>query len=308
LSPSPSRLQIVAALAAVYVVWGSTYLAIRVAVETLPPFLMAGTRFLLSGAILYAWVGAWDKPRPSRVMWRWGAVVGAVLLLGGNGLVAWAEQKVPSGITALMISVTPIWMTLMDWARPKGVRPSAAGVLGLALGLAGVALLIGPENLRAGGRMDMPGTAALILATLSWAGGSLYARHAALPASPLLATRMEMLCGGALLTAAGLLLGEGGRVGGTQVSLPSVAAYFYLIFVGSLVGFSAYVWLLKHVRLSLASSYAYVNPVVAVFLGWLLLREPITVRTLGAAVVIVVSVVLLTAKPATEMGNEEMGE
>ncbi|MBW3625190.1 MAG: EamA family transporter [Armatimonadetes bacterium] len=301
---SPKFLTIFA-LVAVYLIWGSTYLAIRIAIETLPPFLMAGTRFLLAGAVLYAWTLARGAERPTANHWKAAAVIGAALLLGGNGLVVWAEQRVPSSLTALLISITPLWMTLMDWARPGGVLPRRAVAAGLLLGFAGVAMLIGPSEMMGEGQVDPIGATALIFATISWAGGSLYSRFAKLPASPLLVTGMEMLAGGALLTLAGLLTMEVQRIEWAQVSMRSVSAYIYLTLIGSLVGFSAYVWLLKNTPLALASSYAYVNPVVAVILGWAVAGEPLTPRTLLAAGVIIMAVVLITTQRSQEPLNEE---
>lgn len=288
---SPSRAALVAAFAAVYLIWGSTYLAIRFAIETLPPFLMAGTRFVIAGALLYAWMRMRGQPRPSAQHWRATAVVGGLLLLGGNGLVVWAEQWVASGVAALLVATVPFWMVLLDWLRPGGVRPSAGIFLGLLIGFGGIALLIGPGDWAGGGVYGL-GAAALVLASLSWAVGSIYSRGAALPQSAPLATGMEMLAGGGLLLLVGTLLGEVGRVDPAGISLRSAAALLYLIVFGSLIGFSAYIWLLGVSTPARVSTYAYVNPVVAVFLGWLLANEPLTPR-IGLAVAIIVGAVMV---------------
>ena len=297
----------IAAFAAIYFIWGSTYLAIRFAIETLPPFLMASTRFIVAGAVLYGWARLVGAPRPTRFHWSAAAVVGGLLLLGGNGGVVWAEQSVPSGLTALLVAMAPVWMALLDWARRGGVRPNGGASVGLALGFAGVVLLVGPDELVGGGQVNPIGALVLMLASLSWAAGSLYSRYARLPDSPMLATGMEMLAGGALLLIAGSVAGEWARIGYSAVSLHSILALGYLIVFGSLIGFTAYTWLLRVTTLARASTYAYVNPVVAVFLGWALAGEPITFRTLLAAAVIVAAVVIITGYQAREPvpGTEE---
>lgn len=298
-----SRAQVVAAFAAVYVVWGSTYLAIRFAIETLPPFLMAGARFLASGAALYAWTRAAGAPRPTRLHWRETAVVGAFLLVGGNGGVAWAEQRVPSGLAALLVATVPLWMVLLEWWRSGGVRPGWRTWAGIATGFLGLGILVGPAELLGGGAADGVGAAALVLASILWAVGSVYSRRAALPESPLQATGMEMLAGGALLVLVGSAAGEWGRLDPGAVSARSLLALAYLVVFGSGVGFTAYVWLLKHVEVAKVSTYAYVNPVVAVFLGWLLAGEAVTARTLCAAAVIVVAVAFITS--AKKSGSDD---
>ena len=284
----------IAAFAAVYSIWGSTYLAMRFAVQTMPPFLMAGVRFVIAGAILYAWMRLRGTPAPTRLQWRATAIVGGFLLMGGNGVVAWAEQTVPSGLAALMIATVPVWMVLLDWLRGDGGRPSLGVSIGLGLGLVGIALLVGPANLTGGNHVDTVGVIALIFAALSWAIGSFYARGAPLPAASLLGTAMEMLAGGGLLLIAGLLTGEFGQLKLDQVSLQSLIAFGYLIVFGSWVGFSAYSWLLRETPPALSSTYAYVNPMVAVFLGWALAGEALTPQTVLAAAIIIAAVVIIT--------------
>ena len=284
--PHASRTRIVLAFAAVYVIWGSTYLAIRFAIETIPPALMAGTRFVIAGAILYVWARAAGAPRPTRAHWRAAIVVGALLLLAGNGAVVWAEQTVPSGLAALLAATTPIWMVLIDWLHHGGERPTRLTTAGLVLGLAGILVLVEPGSL-GGGAVDAVGALALLAGSLAWALGSLYSRHAAMPASPLMATGIEMLAGGVMLLVAGLASGEWRHFALAAVSMRSALGLAYLITFGAIIGFTAYIWLLDVVSPARVSTYAYVNPVVAVFLGWAFAGEPITARTLIAAAVII---------------------
>ena len=291
---SPARVHVIVAFAAVYVIWGSTYLAIRFAIATIPPFLMAGVRFLVAGLLLYAWAHRRGAPRPTRAHWVAATVVGAFLLLGGNGGVVWAEQFVPSGLAALLVATVPLWIAVLDWARPGGTRPTGPVIAGIGMGLAGLALLIGPEDLLGGGQADPVGALVLVGAALAWSVGSLYAKHADLPDSPYSATSIEMVMGGVLLLLAGFVRGEAAQFDVSAVSLQSGLALVYLILFGALAGFTAYIWLLKNVPPVQASTYAYVNPVIAVFLGWALADEPLTGRVLLAAAVIVAAVVMIT--------------
>jgi drug/metabolite transporter (DMT)-like permease len=277
----------------VYLIWGSTYLAIRVAVETLPPFLMAGTRFLTAGAILYGALRLRGTPPPRAIEWRTAWIVGALLLVGGNGGVVWAEQRVPSGLAALIVAVMPCWMALLSWRFFGGAAPTRRTVLGLVIGLGGVALLVGPGRM-GGASIEADAAAALILASITWAIGSLYARRAPLPASPIVATGMEMLAGGTLLILVGLLRGEAHHLTAAAFTARAVGALGYLIVFGSLGAFTSYVWLLGNTTPTVAASYAYVNPLVAVLLGWALAGEPVSPRTFVAAGVIVVGVFLIT--------------
>jgi len=298
----PFRLALLAAFAAVYVIWGSTYLAIRVAVETLPPFLMSGTRFLLAGAMLYGWA-ARGAARPGTRAWLAAALLGALLLLGGNGGVTWAEQTVTSGMAALLVASEPLWIVLLDWLRPGGRRPGLTPVLGVALGFGGVALLLGPGALSGVAGVNL-GAIVIILAASSWAVGSLYARQAPLPTNGPQSSGMQMLAGGVLLTVAGLGSGELQRLSASSLSPRGLLALAYLVVFGSIVAFSAYAWLVKHTTAARASTYAYVNPVVAVLLGWALLGEPITGRTLVAAAIIVGSVALITRAQREAHGDD----
>ena len=290
----PPRAKLIAAFASLYVVWGSTYLAIRHAVATIPPFVMSGTRFLLSGAVLYLWARSHGAERPLARHWRDAGLIGFLLLFCGNGAVVWSEQYVPSGLVALLVSTTPIWMVMFEAMRPTGTRPRPLAMFGILFGFAGLALLIGPANLTSAGTVDPLRAGVLLLGSVLWAGGSIYSRAADLPESSLLATGMQMLVGGAVSVTVALGLGEWGRFELSQVSAASFAGWLYLIVFGSLLGFTAYAWLLQVSTPARVSTYSYVNPVVAVLLGWALLDEPITARMLMAGAVIVTAVVAIT--------------
>jgi drug/metabolite transporter (DMT)-like permease len=290
----PTRAKLIAAFAAVYLIWGSTFLAIRYAIETMPPLLMAGVRFLVAGAMLYAWAAVREKVRPTRAQWIGTAIVGGLLLTGGNGAVSWSEQYVPSGLAALVVANTPLWMVLFEWARPGGDRPTARVVAGIALGFSGLVLLVGPGEIMGGSAVDPRSAVVLLFGTLAWAAGSIYSRSLRLPSSPRLSTGMQMLAGGGLLVVVGLLIGEGSRVDLDAISLKSALALGYLIFFGAIVGFTAYIWLLTVSTAARVSTYAYVNPVVALLLGWALADEPLNARTVLAAGVILAGVAVIT--------------
>jgi drug/metabolite transporter (DMT)-like permease len=293
---APSRSALLTAFAAIYLVWGSTYLGIRVAVETLPPFLMAGARFLIAGSLLAGWLAVTRGFRASPRQWRDNAIIGTFLLLGGNGLVAWAEQSIPSGLTALIIGSQPLMMVVTEWAWRGGHRPTALTGIGLLLGFAGVAWLAAPWESAAAGGLNVGGVTAILVGGIFWAFGSIYGRHVRAPAEPLAAAAMQMLCGGVALMLTALVFGEFRGFSPAAVSRHSWLAFGYLIVAGSLVGFSTFVWLMKHSTPARVSTYAYVNPLVAVFLGWLILGEPVTARTLVAAAVIVISVAIITTQ------------
>jgi len=303
---TPSRALIFTAFAAVYTIWGSTYLAIRFAVEVLPPFLMVGTRFLIAGFILYLWVRLAGAPRPDLSQWKSAAIVGLLMLVFGNGLVSWAEQKIPSGLTALMIATVPFWMVMLDWIRPRGAAPSSRVVLGLIIGFVGVALLFQPWRSTEGDTFDLLGAAMLMVATLSWATGSLYSVHAKLPSSPILSMGMEMLSGGLIALLVGMLRGELAHIEVSAITARSLLALTYLILFGSLVGFNAYMWLLRVCAPAWVSTFAFVNPVVAVFLGWALGGESLTGRTLMAASLIVISVFFITFCKARDGSSSDL--
>jgi drug/metabolite transporter (DMT)-like permease len=285
------RWKIVLAFLAVYLCWGMTYLAMRIAVRDIPPHLMSGARFLVAGLVLYLWTRRRGDPKPTAIQWRSAAMVGAFLLLGGNATVAWAEQQVPSGLAAVLIAVVPIWMVAFEWAR-GGPRPGKRVIAGLILGLAGVALLVSPKG-DSTTQVNLIGAVMLVLASASWAWGSVVSKSAPLPKSPFLATSMEMIGGGVLLLLTALAVGQFAHFRPTEVSANAVLAWLFLVVFGSLVGFTAYIWLLGVTSIAKAGTYAYVNPIVAVFLGWAILDEPVTGRTLIAALVILVGVALV---------------
>jgi drug/metabolite transporter (DMT)-like permease len=293
-----SPLAVWAALAAIYLIWGGTYLGMEIAIETLPPFLMASLRFLIAGAILYAVFR--PRERPTRRQWLSAAVVGAFLLVGGNAMVAVAQQRIDTGVAALIVATIPLWLALFDFAA-SGRRLAGQALLGVVVGFAGIAVLIRP-----GGDIDLFGAFICLLAPMSWAIGSLYARGATLPGSLLLGSGMQMLAGGALLALVGF--GSGERIDVGAVSGRSWLALAGLILLGSIVAYSCYVWLLTVAPVELVGTYAYVNPVIAVVLGALFLGEAITAWVLLAGAAIVASVVLIvraqTAKPALAQREE----
>ena len=278
-----------AALAVVYVVWGSTYLGILYAIDTIPVFLSMGIRFVLAGGLLYIWaVRRGDvTDRVGRRQWLAAAVVGGLLFVGGNGLVAWSETRVDTGIAALLIAAVPLWMALFDRvANGQGLSRSA--LLGLLIGFAGVALLAWPSG---PSRIDALGAFALLVSGAAWAAGSLVARGVDLPRRPLVSSGMQMFAGGVLLMLVGSAAGELTEFG--RPSLQSMLAMIYLVVFGSWLAFSAYTWLLQVAATSVVSTYAYVNPVVAVFLGWAVLSEPLSVRTVAAGAIILGAVALI---------------
>ena len=298
--PQSSRAGLILAFAAVYIIWGSTYIAIRYAIDTLPPFLMAASRFLIAGTILFAWAklngndGSW-----SLAHWRRAFVIGALLLLCGNCGVTWAEKYIASGLAALLVATEPLWVVVLNWILTRK-RPNAKVLVGVLIGLAGVALLVsggvndGSNQSNAGAKMSIVGTVVVVLAGFAWAAGSVYSNRRPIKAATSLASGMQMLAGGSLLLLLALIAGDFKRLNLAAASWVSLGAFAYLVLFGSLVAFTAYSWLLRNVTTARAATYAYVNPVVAVLLGWLLASEPLTLRMLLAAAVIVCSVVLIT--------------
>ncbi|MDM7920715.1 MAG: EamA family transporter [Pyrinomonadaceae bacterium] len=297
-------LLLVAAFAAVYLVWGSTYLAIKYAIETLPPFLMAGSRFFLAGSILFlAATRSADFEMPRREHWKTSLIVGTLLLLGGNGLVVFAQHYISSSLAALLVATEPFWIVILSWLWLKHGRPGMRVTLGLLVGFIGVSLLIVGQSkggVFGGGYGQMIGTLAVIGAALSWATGSIYGLKAPVPKSSLLTAGMQMMAGGAVILVVSLLTGEMLSFDITAVSARSWAAMVYLLVFGSLVGFTAYSWLLKNAQPSMVATYAYVNPVVAVLLGWGLAGETLTSTVLAGAAVVVGSVALVTFQKNVE--------
>jgi drug/metabolite transporter (DMT)-like permease len=289
---------LIAAFAAIYVIWGSTYLGIRITLETMPPFLMAAARFVFAGSILFIILKLRGARWPTAHQWIANGVIGTLLLLGGNGLVVWAELTIPSGITALLIGIGPLFIVLTEWAWPGGMRPTVITMLALLLGFVGVIWLAAPWESASGGGLNPAGVVAILGACVFWSLGSIYSRHAKHGADPFLAASLQMLGGGATLAILALLHGDFHDLDMGAISLRAWSAFAYLVSIGSLVGFSTFVWLMKHSTPARVSTYAYVNPVVAVFLGWLIAGEPITSRTLVASAIIIAAVVIITTQKA----------
>jgi drug/metabolite transporter (DMT)-like permease len=284
-SPTPARMTtlVLIAFAAVYVVWGSTYLAIRIGIESFPPLMLAGFRHLAAGVLLYPVIRRKAGNRPTAANWRTAIVAGGLLLFVGNGGVSWAELTVPSGIAALLVATVSLWLVIVDWLRPGGVRPVPRVVAGLLIGFAGMALLVGPAHPGISGRVDPRGALVLVLASLAWACGSLYSKHGEMPSSPMLGVAMQSIAGGVILLVVAAFTGEFRGLQLGAISLRSWLALGYLIVFGSGIGFSAYIYILHKSTAARVATYAFVNPVVALFLGWLILGETITVRTVVAA-------------------------
>lgn len=288
---------VLAAFAAVYVIWGSTYLAIRIGVESFPPLMLAGLRHFTVGLFLYPVLRWKIGVKPTRIHWRTAAVTGFLLLFAGNGGVSWAEQTVPSGVTALLVATVSFWMVIVDWLRPNGHRPVPKIVLGLLLGFAGMVLLVGPAHLGNSARVDPRGAAVLVIASFAWACGSLYSKHGGMPSSALLGVAMQSFAGGVVLLFVGFLTGEFHYFHFAAISARSWIALAYLIVFGSGLGLSAYIYILQKSTAARVATYAFVNPVVALFLGWLIAGEAISLRTVLAAVVILTAVILVITAP-----------
>jgi drug/metabolite transporter (DMT)-like permease len=280
----------------VYLLWGSTFFAMKVGIESFPPLLLAGTRHLAVG-LLYPLLRWRNGARPTAAQWKTAAISGVLLLCIGNGGVCWAEQTVPSGIAALLVATVTLWMVIVDWLRPGGHKPSTRILFGVVLGFAGMVVLVGPSHLGMSGRIDPVGAAVLVVASLAWACGSLWSKHGELPSSPLLGVAMQGLCGGTALWIAGLFSGEVTKFHGLAISLRSWLAVGYLFVFGSCIGFSAYLFILKKSTAAKVGTYAFVNPLVALFIGWLLAGEALSQRTLLAAAVILTAVVLVITAP-----------
>ncbi len=286
------------AFGVVYVFWGSTYLAMRIGIESFPPLLLPGSRHLLVGLILYPLLRWKTGERPTIAQWKTAAMTGTLLLFFGNGGVCYAEQTVPSGIAALLVATVSLWMVIVDWLRPGGVRPGARVIAGIILGFLGLALLVGPAHLGGSGRVNPTGAAVLIVAAFAWACGSVFSKHGALPHSPMLGVAMQGLAGGTVLWVAGLLTGEGRSLHWAAISARSWLALAYLVLFGSVLGFTAYLYILRKSTAARVGTYALVNPVVALCLGWLFAKETVSLRTLAAAAIILSSVFLVITAPA----------
>jgi len=296
---SPVRMTtlVLVAFAAVYVVWGSTYLAIRIGVESFPPLILAGLRHFTVGLLLYPVLRKKTGINPTVAHWRTAVIAGALLLFVGNGGLSWAERTVPSGIASLLVASVSLWLVIVDWLRPGGVKPVPRVVMGILMGFAGLALLVGPAHLGGSERVDPRGAAVLVFASLAWACGSLYSKHGGMPSSPMLGVAMQSFSGGAILLIAALFAGEFRGLHLGAISLRSWLAIAYLIVFGSGIGFSAYIYILHKSTAARVATYAFVNPVVALFLGWLLAGETITLRTVLAAAIILTAVILVITAP-----------
>lgn len=303
----PRPAAVLSAFAIVYVVWGSTYLAIRFAVETLPPFLMAGVRFLVAGLALVLWARRRGSAPTTGREWRTAGIAGVLLLFGGNGSLVWAEQRVASGIAALLVATLPVWMVVLDWLRPGGRRPRPGVFAGLALGLVGLALLVGPDvtatSRPTDAGVDLLAAGVLMVGSISWAAGSIYLRHAPPTRNATLSNGMQMLAGGLALGVVGLASGELAHFDTSQVTTRSMVSLLYLAVFGSIVAFSAYTYILRVSTPARVATYAYVNPVVAMLLGWAFANEPITMRTLLAAAVILAGVAIITLTGGSGAGG-----
>src|SRR2546430_2773030 len=295
--PARATTRVLMAFAAVYVVWGSTYLGIRIGIESFPPLILAGPRHIIVALSLSPVLRGKPGTSPTAANWRTAVVSGALLLFVGNGGVSWAEQTVPSGIAALLVATVSLWLVIVDWLRPGGVKPAPRVAMGPLMGFAGLALLVGPAHLGGSERVDPRGAAVLVVASLAWACGSLYSKHGGIPSSAMLGVAMQSFAGGAILLVAGLFAGEFHALHLGAILLRSWLALAYLIVFGSGIGFSAYIYILHKSTAARVATYAFVNPVVALFLGWLIAGETITLRTVIAAAVILTAVILVITVP-----------
>jgi len=308
---SPTTAGLLAAFAAIYLIWGSTYIAIRYAVETFPPLLMMGVRHLTAGAVLYGWSRWRGVPSPTLREWMHPALIGTLLFVGGHGSLAWAEQRVPSGIAALLVATLPMWVVVL--ARLKGTERKLSGRAwaGLVLGFIGVGVLFGPDAWRHNQELNLLSSGAVLFGTFIWAAGTIYMRSVKMPDSAVISSGMQMFAGGISLVIAATLTGEASRFHFAAVTGRSWLALAYLIVFGSIIAFTAYSWLHTVASPSRVSTYAYVNPVVAVLIGWALASEPIVVFTVLAMVIILVGVGLVNAghrdehAPARTNGDTE---
>jgi len=296
-----TRARLVLGFATIYSVWGSTYLAIRFGLESIPPFFMGGVRFLIAGTLVYAWARLRGAATPTPREWKSSAIVGVLLLFIGNGAVSWSEQRVSSGMTSLLVATVPLWLVLCEWAQ--GQQPAITKLIGVAIGLVGVGLLVLPASGAASDTVvDPVGAGVLMVSALAWTIGSLYARGAAMAKPATLAIAMQMLVGGSLLLALSVATGEVATVMNSRITMGSALALLYLIVFGSIIGFSTYMWLLRVASPTAVGTYAYVNPVVAVLLGVLLAGEHMPSQALLASLVIVGGVAMVSLAPHVSRG------
>ena len=290
--PGSSRAGVFAGFTAIYLIWGSTYLAIRLGVADIPPFLMAGVRFLIGGIAFISWAQYRGAGVPTARDWVTTGIIGVLMAVGGNGLVTWAEQTVPSGLAALLVSMVPFWVAIADWLRPQGHRPSMVVIFGLVLGFVGVSLLINPADIAGARELDMVGAGAIALASLLWASGSVYSRYAHQPSSQALSSGMQMFGGGVVLMLMSVTAGEFANLHWAAISGQAFGAWAYVAVFGT-VAYGAYLWLLKASTPSKVATYAYVNPVIALFLGHVVAGEAISAWTVGCSVLIVIAVLIV---------------
>jgi len=302
---SGSSAGVLLAFAAIYLIWGSTYFFIRIGLESFPPLILAGLRHLLTGAVLFPILRWKTGIRPTADHWKSAAITGCLLLFVGNGGVCWAEQTVPSGITALLVATVSLWMVLIEWLRPGGTRPRMQVGAGVLLGFAGLVLLIGPAHLAGAERVPLAGAGVLIFASFSWALGSVYSKHSAHPVSPLLGVAMQSLSGGVALCLSALFLGEWRALHVAAITPRSLVALGYIIVFGSGIGFTAYLYLLKKTSAARVGTYAFVNPLVALFLGWSFAAEVVTLRTWLAAGIILTGVILVISATGKVPGHQD---
>ncbi len=290
------RFKILLAFGAIYLIWGSTYLAIAFAVRELPPFLIAGARNVIAGGILYLWLRSRGAPRPDASRWREATVVGLLLLAVANGAVTWSGRREPSGVVALVVSLVPLWLLVLGWLAERKVRPSYFDLAGVLLGLVGILLLVAPWGTTAAA-VSALGLVVLLISTFAWSLGSLYSRALPPRPAPILGTAMEMLVGGAALLLLSAFAGEWGTVDRERITLRGILSFGYLVVFGSIIGFSAYKWLLTRVRPALVGTYAFVNPVIAVLLGTLFAGEQLSGRLVTAMLLIVSAVAMISLRP-----------
>lgn len=296
--PAEHRTRVLLAFAAVYVIWGSTYLFIKYAIEVIPPFMMGATRFLLAGAMLYAFA-LWRGAAPAnRHDVRSAAATGILMLGVGNAAVMWSQLTVPSGVVALIVSTVPIWVVMIDWLRPRGARPGMPVFVGLALGVAGMVILIGPRAIAGRGHVNEIGALVLLVGSVSWALGTILSKGSKRSGSPLVYSAVQMLAAAAAMLVASLVAGEPARFSFAALTWRAALSWVYLVLAGSIIGYTAYIYLLGKVSATKAATYAYVNPVIAVLLGWAFANEAVGVRTLVAAAVILSGVALITVTQA----------
>jgi drug/metabolite transporter (DMT)-like permease len=287
------KLKTLLAFGAIYIIWGSTYLATRYAIETIPPLMMIGIRSLVAGTILYLISRFKNKEKIKRENIFPLFTLGIMFFLIGHGLLAWAQQYVPSGMAAVLVTPEPLWIMGIEWFFLKDTRVKLRGILGLFLGLVGVVYLIASTTGNTTPNNDMLGSALIIVSTLSWGAGAVYSRVANVPKSPMLSSGMELIFGGTLVLITSIIIGEPSQFQLNQVTLKSFLGLLYLIIFGSVIAFSAYIWLLGHTSVTRISTHTYVNPVIAVFLGWLFANEQITAALLIATIFIIISVYLV---------------